>query len=77
MRSEGRSSSKDADIPAPGPGVPDGDPPGLTGSVEVFDVANPTNRAVYELPVWFRNTGRVARYVNKTVSMKAGCPPPR
>jgi hypothetical protein len=54
--------------PGPGPAAVD-DPAGLTGSVEIIDLAAPTNRAVYDLPApWIKNTGRVARYVNKVAS---------
>ncbi|MDX2169522.1 MAG: hypothetical protein SF182_20810 [Deltaproteobacteria bacterium] len=41
-------------------------PPGLTGTVELYQVANPANRAVYDLAAagWSRNGTAAAKYVN-------------
>ena len=48
---------------------PSGDPPGLSGTVVVFPVSDPANRAVFSLDAlpdgeWKKNTDSVAKYVN-------------
>jgi hypothetical protein len=52
-----------------GLGVANGSPPGLSGTVEIFPLGDPGNRAVYALPAdWLVNSDRVAKYVNKTAA---------
>jgi hypothetical protein len=45
----------------------EGDPPGLTGTVQIIDLSDPSNQAVYSLPGsgWLVNKATVAKYVNK------------
>jgi hypothetical protein len=46
-----------------------GDPPGLTGTVEIFPLSDPGNRASYALPAeWLVNKDGVAKYVNKNAA---------
>jgi hypothetical protein len=52
---------------AKGAAAPTGDPPGLSGTVEIFPLSDPGNRAVYDLPAdWLVNKETVAKYVNRT-----------
>jgi hypothetical protein len=48
----------------------EGDPPGLTGNVQIVDLSDPANRAVYDLAAvgWLVNKSTVAKYVNKTAA---------
>jgi pathogenesis-related protein 1 len=48
----------------------DNDPPALAGSVEVFPLSDPANRAHYALPTagWIVNKPTVAKYVDKTAA---------
>lgn len=52
---------------------PAADPPGLTGSLELYQVANPANRAVYALSGagWTANTGAVAKFANPAAAAGA------
>lgn len=51
-----------------------GDPPGLSGSLEVFYTEDPSNNAVFDLPAagWKRNTASVARYANLSAPLGLG-----
>jgi hypothetical protein len=52
---------------------PAADPPGLSGTLELYQVANPTNRAVYTLTGagWTANTGAVAKFANPAAAAGA------
>jgi hypothetical protein len=45
---------------------PGGDVANLSGTVEVFPLSDPSNKAVYDLNGWLVNKDTVAKYVNKT-----------
>lgn len=43
-------------------------PPGLSGTLVLYQLADPTNRAVYQLSNWAKNGGTVATYLNKSAA---------